>query len=227
MRLRRRLRDSRLALTLVPWLAAGILRVLAGTMRRRDAGREQVDGVLAKGERIIAAFWHGRLLMTPFMYPGKTGTILISEHRDGEYIARIAQRVGIPVARGSATRGGARAFRQLLQILEAGGHVAITPDGPKGPTQQAKPGAIELARLSGMPILPMAFGAHPCLTLQSWDRFHIPAPFARGVYAWEEPLYVPPDLPKSEVERYQALLTERLNRAVARADRIALGEEAA
>lgn len=224
MRLGRRVRDSRLMLALLPWTASRLIRLMAVTMRRTDIGREHPDGVLERGERIIAAFWHGRLLMTPFMYPGQTGTIMISQHRDGEYIARTAERVGVPVVRGSATRGGARAFRAQLQVLAAGGHVAITPDGPRGPACKVKPGAIELARLSGMPILGVAFGAAPALVLKSWDRFLVPAPFARGVYVWAAPLYVPRGASRDDIPRFQARLEERLNEAAALADRVARGE---
>lgn len=163
-------------------------------------------------------FWHGRLLMMPFLYPGQPATILISQHRDGEYITRIAERLGFRVVRGSATRGGARAFKQLIHALRDGSNVAITPDGPKGPRQRAKSGVIELARLSGMPILPVAFGAWPRTILKSWDQFLVPCPFGRGVYVWGEPIYVPGNADTAAVEKFQSLLAERLDALVAEAD---------
>jgi lysophospholipid acyltransferase (LPLAT)-like uncharacterized protein len=194
------------------------MRAAILTLRRSDVGRQYPASCLAKGERMIVAFWHGRLLLMPFLYPGHSGTILISQHRDGEYITRIAGRLGLRVVRGSATRGGARAFKQLIQSLRDGSHVAITPDGPKGPKGRVKSGVIELARLTGMPILPVAFGAWPRTILRSWDDFLVPHPFGRGVYVWGEPIYVPPEADKDAVTKFQFLLAERLDALTAEAD---------
>jgi len=215
-------RDWRISLTLVPWLASAFLRVFARTLRRLDVGREYPEACLAKEERVIVAFWHGRLLMMPFVYPGHPATILISQHRDGEYITRIARRLGFLVERGSATRGGARAFRQLVYTLKEGRNAVITPDGPKGPARRVKSGVIELSRLSGMPILPVSFGAWPRAVLQSWDQFVIPHPFARVVYVWGPPLYIPSELSRTEAEMFQNQLAERLDAVTAEADRLAM-----
>ena len=214
----RSLRDSKLSLTVLPWIAGRLMRAAAATLGRTDFGRHHVESCLVKGERAIVAFWHGRLLMMPFVFPGRSATILISQHRDGEYITRIAEGLGYTVVRGSATRGGARAFKQLLQCLKDGQHVAITPDGPKGPRQHVKSGVIELSRLSGMPILPVAFGAWPRTILKSWDHFLIPHPFARAVYVWGQPMYVPQDADKDAVEKCQSVLAERLDALVVEAD---------
>ncbi len=214
-------RDWNLTLIAVPWMASRLLRAVAATLRRADIGREHVDACLAKGERAIVAVWHGRLLMMPFVYPGRSATLLISQHRDGEYLTRAAQWLGFSVVRGSATRGGVLAFKQLIQALRDGRHVAITPDGPKGPRHRVKSGVIDLARLTGMPILPVAFGAWPRTLMRSWDQFLIPHPFARGVYVWGEPLYVPADADKVAMEKFQTLLADRLDALVAEADTVA------
>lgn len=215
-------RDWKISLSLAPRLATGVMRVCDATLRRMDIGRQYPEGCWAKGERIIVAFWHERLLMIPFVHPGvhrkRLATILISQHRDGEYITRIAWRFGLTVVRGSATRGGAQAFRQLVHTLRERQDVAITPDGPKGPRRQVKSGVIELSRLSGMPILPLAFGAWPRTILKSWDQFLIPHLFGRGVYVWGEPIYVPAELSKTDGEKFQGLLAERLDAVTAEAD---------
>ncbi len=211
-------REWEISLSLVPWLASRLMRAGAATLRRVDIGREHPESCWARGTPVIVAFWHGRLLMMPFLYPGRPATILISQHRDGEYITRIAECLGFRVVRGSATRGGARGFRQLLQALRDGSNAVITPDGPKGPRGRVKSGVIELARLSGMPILPVAFGAWPRTVLKSWDQFLVPHPFGRGVYVWGEPIWVPPDADKAAVEKWQSLLAERLDALVAEAD---------
>ncbi|HSD50242.1 MAG TPA: lysophospholipid acyltransferase family protein [Candidatus Methylomirabilis sp.] len=210
--------DWHITLLLVPWLASLLLRAVAATLRRTDIGREHVDECLGRGERAIVAFWHGRLLMMPFAYPGQPVTLLISQHRDGEYITRVARWLGFRVVRGSATRGGAVAFKQLIQALRDGWHVVITPDGPKGPRQQVKSGIIELARLTGMPILPVAFGAWPRTMVKSWDHFLVPHPFGRGIYVWGEPIYVPASADKVAVEKFQSVLADRLDALVVEAD---------
>jgi lysophospholipid acyltransferase (LPLAT)-like uncharacterized protein len=211
-------RDWAISLAVAPWLASLLMRAGAASIRRIDVGRHYFDACLARRERAIVAFWHGRLLMMPFAYPGQSASILISRHRDGEYITRIAERLGLHVVRGSATRGGASAFRRLLESLQEGRHVVVTPDGPRGPRRRVKSGVVELSRLSGMPILPVAFGAWPRRLLNSWDQFLSPRPFARGVYVWGEPIYVPTDLTKAEAEKYQSLLAERLDAVTAEAD---------
>jgi hypothetical protein len=217
------LRDWPVSLAVAPPLATLAMRVGLGTLRREDWGREHPESCWAQGERIIIAFWHGRLLMMPFAYPGTVATILISQHRDGEYVTRIAQRLGFVVERGSAARGAARAFRQLVHRLKAGWNIVITPDGPKGPPGRVKSGVIELSRLSGMPIVPAAFGAWPRVQLGSWDRFILPVPGARGVYVWGPPLRVPPDVSKAEAVAYRERLAHRLDRVTAEADRRARG----
>jgi len=219
-------RDWAITLRVVPWLSSLLLRAVAATLRRTDIGQEHVEGCLGRGERAIVAFWHGRLLMMPFAYPGQPVSILISQHRDGEYITRVARWLGFGVIRGSATRGGPIAFKQLIQALRDGRHVAITPDGPKGPRHRVKSGVIELARLTGMPILPVAFGAWPRSILKSWDRFLVPHPFGRAVYVWGEPLYVPADADKVAVEKIQSVLADRLDALGMEADAIATGRKA-
>ena len=221
MRLLRGAGGLALSLWLVPRVASLVLRTIILTLRRRDIGREHLEGCLAKGESAIVAFWHGRLLLMPFVYPSLPATILISQHRDGEYIARIAQRLGFAVERGSATRGGARAFRNLVLALQGGRTVAVTPDGPRGPARRVKSGTIELSRLSGMPILPVSVGAHPRFVFSSWDRFVAPYPFAQVVYVWGPPVYVPPSLSRVDAEGFENLLAERLDAVTAEADRLA------
>ncbi len=216
-------RDWNLSLSVAPPVACALMRLGYAAIRRRDIGREHPEACWARGERVIVTFWHGRLLMMPFAYRSQSAAILISQHRDGEYIARIAGRLGFSVVRGSATRGGARAFRRLVQVLRSESNVAITPDGPKGPRRRVKSGVVELSRLSGMAILPVSFGAWPRTLLNSWDEFLVPHPFARGVYAWGEPIYVPSEITDPEHERFQGLVAERLDALTAQADWLARG----
>ncbi len=214
----RALRDHRLAYALAPPVGVACMRLLASSLRPQHRGREHPEACWAQGERVIVAFWHAQLLMMPFVYPGRPTAILISQHRDGEYIARLAARLGFQVVRGSATRGGARAFRELIGALRGGRNVAITPDGPKGPRRQVKSGVVELARLSGMPILPVAFAAGRARVLgRSWDQFFVPVPGSPAAYVWGEPIRVPAGTDREGLAKYRQVLADRLDALTAEA----------
>ena len=211
-------RDNRLVLFVIPWLASGLMKALHRLLRVVHVNRNYPERCLAKGERVIVAFWHGRLLMMPFVYPGQPTAILISQHRDGEYISRIAAIFGFCVIRGSATRGGVRAFKQMLRALKEGFNLVITPDGPKGPRAKVKSGIIDLARLTGAPILPVSFSSGRRRFLKSWDAVLLPLPFSRAVYIWGEPIYVESTATKEEVAKHQDLLAARLDLLTMEAD---------
>lgn len=212
------LREHRLALQVVPRVAASLMMGLYRVLRIVHVNRRSPESCWAKGERIIVAFWHGRLLMMPFVYPGTPGAILISQHRDGEYISRTAAAFSYHVIRGSATRGGVRAFKQMIRALKEGLNLVITPDGPKGPRGRVKSGVIELAKLTGAPIVPVTFSSARRRFLKSWDAFLLPLPFSRAVYIWGEPIYVEPTATKEEVAKYQEILAERLDLLTMKAD---------
>jgi len=150
---------DRLLLALAPPLAALLVRGLRLVTRLEWRRREIAEGMVARGERFIMAFWHGQLLMMPYAYLGPRMTALFSEHRDGELVGRTMARLGFIHTRGSSTQGGARGMRQLVRLARQGFDVAITPDGPRGPRHVVQRGVIELARLTGLPILPVAFDA--------------------------------------------------------------------
>jgi lysophospholipid acyltransferase (LPLAT)-like uncharacterized protein len=140
----------------------------------------------------IVAFWHGRMFLLPFAlreYADRVA-ILISRHRDGELASELVSRLGFKVVRGSTGRGkgGARAFLEMLKLIENGFTVAITPDGPKGPREVVKPGIARLSMVTGAPVYPLTFGCKSCFTLNSWDRFKIPKPFTKCKVLLGEPI---------------------------------------
>ncbi|MBA5867400.1 MAG: DUF374 domain-containing protein [Nitrospira sp. CR1.3] len=143
-------------------------------MRIETKGQEEVDRLHREGTRFIFAFWHARQLMMPFAYRGAEAHILISQHQDGEIIARIIERFGFHAVRGSSTRGGVEALRELIRLGRSGVDLVVTPDGPKGPSQVAKIGVIQLARASGLPIVPLTFGCSKKnfsrVGIGSWSR---------------------------------------------------------
>ena len=149
--------ESWFKLTVLPPVGAAAIRALGRSMRIETRGQEHVDRLYREGKRIIIASWHARQLMMPLTYRGTRAHILISQHQDGEIIARIVERFGFRAVRGSSTRGGVEALRQLIRLGRSGVDLVVTPDGPKGPPQIAKMGVMQLARASRLPIVPLAF----------------------------------------------------------------------
>jgi len=147
--------------------------------------------------------------------------MLISQHRDGEFIARTVKFLGIDSVRGSTTHGSLSALRGMVRFYRAGGSLAITPDGPQGPKYVVQMGAIELARQTGAPLLPVTYGASRKKVFQkSWDNFIFPLPFSKVVYLWGEPLFVPRDIDREGLEEKRRTLEERLRSITEEVDRI-------
>ena len=203
-----------LALPLVPRVASILIRSLRSTMRLRCAGRERLEAIRAQGRPYLHAFWHGHLLLMPYAYPGGKIAILISEHRDGEYIARTMARFGHFSVRGSTTSGGAAALRKAVRMARDGWDLGFTPDGPRGPRHRVQPGVILAARLSGNPIVPVSFAASRASTMGSWDGFIVPRPFARGVFVYGEALEVASGAGEAEMK----WAAERLERDLIRGE---------
>jgi Uncharacterized protein conserved in bacteria len=169
----------------VPSFGYHVIRLLSRTMTLRCEGMEHVDRLLGQGKRMIIAFWHAQQLMMPLAHRGFEAHVLISQHRDGELIRRIAARFGLQAVRGSSTRGGAEAFRELIRIGRSGGNVVVTPDGPKGPRQIAKVGVVQLARATGLPIVPMAFGCSKKNSSRAGIASSCPIRFRVDSFYWE------------------------------------------
>jgi len=185
------------------------LRLLARTWRfdaRGDAGWRERH---AHGQGMVMALWHGHLLPLAFYLRHLGMSVLVSEHRDGEVIARILERMGYTMIRGSSTRGGSRALVEMIRVLRAGVAVCITPDGPKGPAHKFAPGATVAAQRAGVPITTMFVTADRAWTLKSWDRFMIPKPFARVILQFGDPTFVRDGTPAdaaADAVRFESLL---------------------
>ncbi len=179
---------DRLLVALAPPLASVIIRLLHLSIRSQVLGQERLSNEWQRGQNVIISFWHDQLLMMVLGYPGKKARILISASKDGELIARVMRFFGQDAVRGSSSRGARKAFKHLLQIAREPTDLVITPDGPKGPRHQIKDGVVQLARMSGRPIIPMAFVCSKGHRFASWDRFLFPYPFSRGVYSFGEAL---------------------------------------
>lgn len=206
------------ALKFGPPLITLFMRLLFRTIRWKELYPEQVRPILEEGHKVIYCFWHGRMLMTPFFYSGNRAAILISHHFDGELISRTLSRFGVESVRGSSKRGGYGAFRKMITLVKDGNDLAITPDGPRGPRHRVHRGTIELARKSGLPIVPVTYSTKRKKICSSWDGFLIPYPFTMGIFVWGEPLWVDSNGGKGEIEGYRLLLENRMNEMTALAD---------
>ena len=182
--------------------------------------RRHIERRLLKRGRVIYAFWHGRLLLLAYTHRRRKIHIMISEHRDGEMIARVTQQLGFGAVRGSTTRGRIQALKGMVRAVRRFDG-AITPDGPRGPRAIVQPGTISAAQLSGAPILPVTSAAYPRWQFSSWDRFVMPKPFACCVVRFGNPLFVPRRLTKEEFEQWRLKLQRELNRITEEADIIA------
>ncbi len=199
-------------------VAAGsvALHGLGRTWRYRVRGEENLSALRLHGSPFIFSLWHGQLLPLIWHHRGQNVAILVSEHRDGEIIARVAKSIGYRLVRGSSTRGGERALLSLARELKAGAEVAVTPDGPRGPAKSYAPGALVAAQRSGAAILPVAAHVDKAWRLSSWDSFVIPKPFARVTVAYGKPIHIDAD-----TSRDAATNAPELQAAMAATERLA------
>jgi lysophospholipid acyltransferase (LPLAT)-like uncharacterized protein len=213
-----------LLLFVLPPVVYIILVILRATFRIEHVNKEPVDRLWEGGGNIIACFWHGRLLAMPFAYKGSKGKVLISRHRDGEFIARVIRYFGVGTVRGSYRKGSVSSIREILSELREGTDIGITPDGPRGPRYQVKQGIIELARLARKPIVPVTYSADKKKLFRSWDCFLLPYPFSKIIFLWGDPVFVPEDVRGQELEQRRRELEGRLIALTEAADRMVCGD---
>ncbi|MBM3817947.1 MAG: DUF374 domain-containing protein [Acidimicrobiia bacterium] len=187
-----------------------LINALGRTLRWRVDGMQHLDAIRAAGRQPVMAFWHGRILPATFYFRRRGIVVITSENFDGEWIARIIERFGYGTARGSTTRGGLKAMKQLVRDMEEGKPAGFTVDGPRGPARAAQPGAIWLAKATGNPVLPFHLEASRHWSLGSWDRTQIPKPFSTVALAIGEPIPVAADATDEEIERARLELEQRL-----------------
>lgn len=204
-RARRKARRARWASAVV---GVGV-RVLARTWRVREVHQSQGDIVRQHERPVIFCLWHSELLCHMWNFRALGIVVLISEHGDGEIAARAAESMGYRTIRGSSRRSAERALLSLAREVEGGAHVAVTPDGPRGPAESFAPGALIAAQRSGAPIVLLRAVVDRAWRLRSWDRFTIPKPFAHVTIYVGDPLFVRASSLREaagEGSRFQALM---------------------
>ena len=206
---------------LLCWLGSLYIRLVHLTGRWRVVNGGHAERLWDAHSPFILAFWHGRILMMPKSWRGSVPIhMLISQHRDGQLIARTVAHFGIDTVQGSTTRGGSAALRAMLKFLKNGECVGITPDGPKGPRMRASMGIVNVAKLAGVPILPATFATSRRRLLGSWDRFAVALPFSAGVFVWGDPITVARDATDEQLESARRAVEDSLNAITVAADRL-------
>ena len=188
---------------MVSWLASKVIQGWIGTMRFHQRHLERnFDPRRRQPSRYIIAFWHENMLLPAYHFAMPEIKVLISTHADGQLIAEIIQRLGFETVRGSTTRGGMEAMRQMLRLSREG-IIAISPDGPKGPRRQVQAGLVFLAGKTGLPIAPMGVAYNKLWRAKSWDRFAIPKPFSKGYMVWGPAVHVPRSVTMDTLEPHR------------------------
>ena len=193
------------------------LRFLAFTLRKRWTDRSGFFGNPPPGPAIYGV-WHNRLALSMLIYFGHVHkhnrsaglAAMVSASRDGGFLAGILQRFGVQPIRGSTSRRGPQALRELTTFARRDYDLAITPDGPRGPAGVVQEGVIALAQLTGRPIVPVSYHANWKIRLKSWDRFQIPLPFSRVEFFYGQPIRVPREATPADRETLRLQLETAL-----------------
>lgn len=210
---------------LASYLGAFILEVLWRTSRLKIVNLDRLETLLKEQGAVVPVFWHQHLLMAARFIcsskiKGMKPGFMISPSVDGQAPTMLAELYGAHVVRGSGSYTGVRAVRGVYNaIVKDGISPTITPDGPRGPRFEMKPGAIFTAQISGKAVVPIAYAASPAKLLRTWDKFVIPFPFARLRIAIGEPYYPPKRMTEEEMAAAQKELERRLHETFKIAER--------
>jgi lysophospholipid acyltransferase (LPLAT)-like uncharacterized protein len=191
-------------------IGAPLVEALGATYTWREAGVQHLREVTRSGRQPILALWHGRILAATLYFRDRHIVAMTSENFDGEWVARLMQRFGYQAARGSTSRGGARALAQLRREMAQGYPAAFTVDGPRGPARVAQPGAAWLASATGNPIIPFHIEAASHWTVKSWDRHQVPRPGGTIAIAIGAPIEVPARASEEDIEAGRAAVEQAL-----------------
>ena len=202
-------------------VAATVLRMWFATCRIKIIGRPIHDRYIDSDANIVGVTWHRGAIFLVWFFRKVHPMIMFSKSKDGDLIARFAQKLGVVPVRGSSSKGGSRALKTMLEYLNQPGSrkVATVMDGPRGPRCVAKKGMIVLAREAGVPLVPIMASGTPAITLKNtWDKTWIPLPFSKVTVIYEQPWFPANDSSDEALERLRADVETTLNHMMVRAD---------
>lgn len=185
-----------------------ILLIIGWTSKRIYINYKIREDFAKKKIPIIYTFWHNRLLYLAYLYRKKGVGVMVSQHKDGDYIAGVMQKCKLKAVRGSTTRGGLRALIEIINYVKTGFDIAFTPDGPRGPRYEIQDGVFIAAIRTGFPIVPICWNAKYKKVFNSWDRFILPYPFNKFVVAYADPIYIKnkQEIPKKKKELQKSMM---------------------
>ncbi len=209
-------------------LLATYMRLVRRTTRWQFEGLEIAKSLRDSGDGFVACVWHSRFMLAPAGWSKMVQKphMLISKSRDGNLVAYTAEFLGVKTVRGSRraklnhkNKRGAGALREMIEVINAGDCVVMTPDGPRGPRMRMGAGPLKLAKLSGAPVVAYALSASNNKLFNSWDRFMLPLPFGRGKIIFAGPIWVDKQADDADIERVRQKLENILNQASQKCDR--------
>lgn len=205
---------------LVSGLAFLAVYLLSLTLRKRESNRHFEEESFSADRSPIYACWHGRLFYFPYIYRFRERfALLVSPSEDGEILDGIVRRFGFRTVRGSSYQRGTRALRELVRLGREGYSIGMIADGSRGPNRKAQMGSVQLAKLTGAPILPISLSFQWKKEFSSWDRFQLPLPFSKVFVFYGNPVRVPAEADGNTLEEKRRELEDRLNEVTAEADR--------
>ncbi|WP_309646654.1 lysophospholipid acyltransferase family protein [Phenylobacterium sp.] len=211
------------------WIFHAYMVLIRRTVRWRHENIECVDGVLASGQGALALCWHGRIpvaLAVAKVWWKKPRACLVSPSGDGEFFAQAMAHAKFPSIRASSAKKGdsakaravVAAFREAMKLVNEGGVLIVTPDGPRGPNEVMAPGAAQIAKRTGAPVFMMGIAVSPAARAGSWDRAMIGRLFGQGAVVWDGPFHVPGDLDDAGLDALVADWSTRLSGLTRRAE---------
>ena len=205
-------KSQRLKMEVLGSIGTLIIRLLMMTVRVTFEGFEKIEELREKGNKVIYAFWHGRMLIPAYTHRNRGIAIMVSRNIDGEYITQVIKRMGFKPVRGSTSRGAVKAMSQMMKISKEPRDLAITPDGPRGPKYMVQPGVVFLAQKTGRVIVPAGISVDRYWQMPSWDEFRVPKPFSRAHIVIGRPMPVASDISDEEARELQGVLEKEMHR---------------
>jgi len=232
----KRFMRSKFMKVVIGWLVAAYMTFVKYTTRWDVQRTEQIAEIHGNGKGVIALVWHSRFMMLTAAWKKKFQLpyVLISRSHEGDIVAHSSHFLGLKTIRGSTrktlsqkskNKGGAQAGRGIIEAIENGGCIVVTPDGPRGPRQRVNAGPLRLARLTGAPLMPCTLAIKNRKEFSTWDKLILPLPFGRGTVLWGTPVYIPEDTSDAEIEIIRLSIEIEMNDFLIRAD-TELGHEA-
>ena len=188
-----------------------LINTLLKTVRIRIHNKEILAELKKNNQPFIAAFWHGKMLVPWYICKKSKFSALVSQSKDGDLLTKVLNKWKYSVIRGSSHKGGKEALQNMIEIANSGNSLAVTPDGPTGPINKFKAGAVITARESGIPIILLGVGFNRKTILRSWDKFEIPKPFAKAEVLVSEIIYIDNELDYDGTNKMILMCEDKLN----------------